>query len=514
MGSFGERMTAPSPHRLSGGAKIILTLIAALVLIAELIRDATLGALLGVVVFLLCVVALFSMPLRVSMLTLTLLVLVLPNPGEGTPTLWSPPLAVTGQAFMNHVNTLDRQGVFGSVPVSCLECFFLVLFVVHLMRKAANASEVRVTPSPAPLLKLAYVSLATTGFVWLRGLLGGGDFGMSLWQVNAVIYLPIVFLLMHASLRGPEDHAALAKVFLWAASYKSLLALFVVLTPEMPLDPRTGKMRSPDYATAHSDSMLFAIATIIVLAQLLERYDRRSLRLALFTLPLFFTGMIANNRRLVWVQIGVVWMIVFLISRASRLKRSIARTVFVLVPALAVYATTGWDSQYGKFYKPVRIVRSIVDAESDGSSMWRELENFNLVATFRAFPFLGTGYGHRYFEMIKMPAVDYSLEFVAPHNSLLGLWGFSGLLGFAGVTMLWVAGNYFATRAYRNAREPEHRVAAIVFFGALPIYLFQCWGDLGLGSWTGVFMMASSICLSGKLAVSIGQWRPHGSHQG
>jgi hypothetical protein len=68
--------------------------------------------------------------------------------------------------------------------------------------------------------------------------------------------------------------------------------------------------------------------------------------------------------------------------------------------------------------------------------------------------------------------------------------------------------------AYRNASEPNHRVAAIVCFGTLPIYLIQSWGDLGLGSWTGILIMGSSICVAGKLAVAIGRWpatvqRPH-----
>jgi O-antigen ligase len=192
------------------------------------------------------------------------------------------------------------------------------------------------------------------------------------------------------------------------------------------------------------------------------------------------------------------------------------RTVFLLVPVIALYFAAGWESQYGKFYRPVRLVRSIVDAQSDqsGSSMWREFENFNLVSTYRFHPILGTGYGHRYLEFITMPGVDYSLEFYAPHNSLLGLWAFSGLIGFAGVTMLWIAGNYFAMRAYRNAQDADQRAAAIVCFGALPIYLLQSWGDLGLGSWTGVFIMSASICVSGKLAVALGQWRPTAFRQG
>src|SRR5262249_24808747 len=161
----------------------------------------------------------------------------------------------------------------------------------------------------------------------------------------------------------------------------------------------------------------------------------------------------------------VVLFMIFVVSRESRLKRNLRRAAFVLVPVVVVYFSIGWEVRYGKFYRPVQIVRSMVDTETDGSSLWRDLENFNLVQTFRFNPLVGSGYGKPYLEYIPMPAVDYSLEHYIPHNSLLGLWAFRGLLGFAGLTMLWTAGNYFAMRAYRNATDPDHRVAAIVSFG-------------------------------------------------
>jgi hypothetical protein len=65
---------------------------------------------------------------------------------------------------------------------------------------------------------------------------------------------------------------------------------------------------------------------------------------------------------------------------------------------------------------------------------------------------------------------------------------------------------YFAMRSYYMATEPSHRVAAMLCFGAVLIYLIQCWGDLGLGSWTGVFLVAPAIATAGKLAKSIGAW--------
>ena len=107
-----------------------------------------------------------------------------------------------------------------------------------------------------------------------------------------------------------------------------------------------------------------------------------------------------------------------------------------------------------------------------------------------------------------LPAVDYSLEKFVPHNSLLALWCYCGYVGYAGITMLWVAGVYFAMRAYYFGTTAQHRAAAMVSFGLVLIYMMQAWGDLGLSTWTGVFMTACALAVAGKLAVATGQWDP------
>jgi len=217
-------------------------------------------------------------------------------------------------------------------------------------------------------------------------------------------------------------------------------------------------------------------------------------------------GTMANNRRLAWVQVALVFLTVYLVSKESPIKRKVRRTLLALTPVAIIYVIAGWGSQYGATFKPVRMIRSVVDAQSDGSSLWRELENVNLIATFRDNPLIGSGYGIPYKEVVVLPAVDYPLERYTPHNSLLGLWSYCGTLGFASLTLLWVAGVYFAMRSYQKATEPAHRAAALVCFGAVLSYLLQSWGDLGLGSFTGVFMMSTSITVAGKLAVATGQW--------
>jgi O-antigen ligase len=162
----------------------------------------------------------------------------------------------------------------------------------------------------------------------------------------------------------------------------------------------------------------------------------------------------------------------------------------------------GWNSEYGTLFKPVRMLRSVVDTKSDrtGSSFWRELENFNLVETLRHHPIFGTGYGHGFEEVVQLPAVGYTLERYCPHNSILGLWAYCGYVGFLGTVLLWIAGTFYAMRAYRHSEDPTIRAASLASLVGILVYTMHCWGDLGLGTWTGVFTAGASIAIAGKCA--------------
>ena len=104
------------------------------------------------------------------------------------------------------------------------------------------------------------------------------------------------------------DLARERKVYLAAAFYKCGLAVYVIQNIKVPMDPVTGSTR-PAYATAHADSMLFAICFVIVIGLLIEQVNSRVKWLAAVALPILLAGTIANNRRLAWVQIGVVFFI-------------------------------------------------------------------------------------------------------------------------------------------------------------------------------------------------------------
>jgi len=498
--------------KLGGDVKAALGAILLLVTLASIVESTGLTLAIALPVILLACYVISRVPIRQTLLALMFLAFTLQNPAEGKPggPDWGPPYHTLGAVMLTHLNAVDRSiGVLSWCSFSGMDLCFFVVAVVMLMRRSSRSriDTADRVPTPRPLVKLAHVALLGAAFVWLSGLVRGGDFSMSLWQLNSIMYLPVVFLLFHVGLRGPKDHEAIAKVILAAATYKALLAGYVMNTFHTGFNPETGSDKLA-YATTHADSMLFADAFILILAGLLERISKRMKWIAVALLPILAFGAISNNRRLVWVQIALVFLTVYIVAADGPIKRLVRRVLTFAVPVIIVYLFVGWNAG-GSIFKPARMMRSVVDAKTDGSSLWRELENYDLIASFQSAPLTGLGFGNPYIEFVPLPAVDYPLERYVPHNGILGLWCFCGYIGYAALTMLWAAGVFFAMRAYHATKDRQYRAAALVSFGAVMVYIVQSWGDLGLGSWTGVFSVGAAIAVAGKLCEATGQWSPN-----
>jgi hypothetical protein len=349
----------------------------------------------------------------------------------------------------------------------------------------------------------AIATLGAVLWVWLWGMVhADADVGSSLWQVQRVVYLPLVYLLFELAYRGEQDRTDLAKILVAAGAFKAGLALYLRHVLPVPAGATT-----IDYATTHADSMLFAGAACLVIALLVIRFNSRSALLAAVVLPLLLAGMVANHRRIVWVELGAGILMVFLLSPSTPLKRAIGRSLLLASPVLVLYLVVGWNIGTGVF-GPVQTIRSVVDSDADASTAWRDWENYNLFYTLKQAPILGTGYGHGYIETVKLPEISqaYALYRFAPHNSVLGLWAYGGLVGSALLWSIIVVGVFLAVRSARFAVLPSDRVAAAASCAAIVVYLVHCYGDMGLGTWTSVFMVAPALTIISRLAMTTGAW--------
>lgn len=455
---------------------------------------------LGLPVLLLTAFAISRAPLRYAVMGMMACALILENPSDQPACgAYRSPLYPLGALMLQHMNVVTGQKW---MFFSGMDLLIVVSGIVALQR---NASKVRIdsrgrVKSPKAMIQLAHLSYLGMGVILLWGMLRGGEFQKAFWQLDKMMYLPTVYLIAEAGIRGSKDAMALGRVVVFAALYKAGLVLWI--KNYATLTPPDAYL---DYAVTHHDSVLFALAMTTLVSAMIHRVKRSSVRNSLLCFPLLIAGMVGNDRRMVWVQVGLVFTTLYFVMPMTPIKKKIRKILLATSPLTVAYAVIGWAVPRGPF-KPIATVKSVLQPAQDLSTMLRDIENYNITQTFRAHPVFGTGLGVGYTQYIPLPPMPHPLEHWLPHNSLLGIWFAMGFVGYTALTLLWTTGVFFGVRAYRFGRRRIERTAALVCFGSVLMYMIQCYGDIGIGSWIAVFCVSPSLALAGKLAVETGAW--------
>ena len=437
-------------------------------------------------------------PTRYPVFVLIFLGLSIEAAGEGP---WDSPLAAFGTLLNRNIN----KSMSLDIPLTGVAFLLLLVLLVQLSRVFSGVRPDGPRPAPPLLWGLGASCVAVFALVawgWVRG----GDLQMAKTQVQNFVLMLLVAYLIAAAFRVPRDYRTLGRVIIGAACLKALTAVYIVRTL-----PAFQAEYPPEYATSHGDSLLFAMATVLLLVRFAEQPSGRLALWCLTLLPLIGWGMVVNERRIVWVEIVGALMIYWMVSRRSRAKRMVARGLVAASPLIIVYMVVGWNSQSGVF-APVQAFRSTGvfggDEQIDASTLYREAENYNLMVTMRDGPFFGTGFGHPFIEAITLPNISFFKEYrYMPHNSVLGLWAFTGAIGFTGMCLAFVAAVYLAARSYRLAQLPEHRTMTFMVLAGIWIYAMHCYGDIGFSEPKSALVIGPVLAIAGQMATVTGAWR-------
>ncbi|HTP51003.1 MAG TPA: O-antigen ligase family protein [Anaeromyxobacteraceae bacterium] len=444
-------------------------------------------------------VLLWRAPLRV-IASLTLFVgLALDADTNGTRDKWSYALEPLRVLFFEN---LKKVIPVEALKLSVLDLLVLLLVGLVVYRRAVGDRRDGHGVPTVSWLRLGLV-LSLLGMVGMLawGLARGGVFQQAYWQLREPIYVPALALLFLACFKGPRDLGPVGAAVVLAAVYKSLVCIFFYQFIAREFNYK------PPYVTSHTDSALFSVAVMIALIAWHEKLSWK-VRLCLgASVPVLLLGIYTNNRRLAWVELAFSVMAAYALTPRTFVKRALTRLLVFAAVLAPLYLVVGWNST-SSIFRPVRTVRSVVDADVDRSSLDREVENYNLVVTLKTNPLLGTGLGHEYVEFTKGDDIStvFSQYRFIPHNSVLGILAFGGVFFF---TLFWLPlmmGMYLAVRSYRAARTPLARTAALSVVTALIAYEIQGWGDMGIQSWATSFLAAAALGVVAQLAPAVGAW--------
>jgi hypothetical protein len=215
-------------------------------------------------------------------------------------------------------------------------------------------------------------------------------------------------------------------------------------------------------------------------------------------------GVIVNGRRLAYVSLLGSLVTMYALLPRSGPRRTINRALAAIAPAAAAYLALGWSSG-SAIFGPARKIASLF-SKTDRSSGMRDIEDYNLILTWKKHLILGSGFGHEYDEISRADSIRdiFPLYRYIGHNSILWLASVGGLVGFTAFWLLLVVTAFFAARSYRFATAPLDRAAALGALSMAGIVAVQAYGDMGLTSWTAIFLLAASLVVAAKCAVAVG----------
>ncbi len=487
------RPAAPKPAALA----VLVGAVGAATAAGAILANGALGVTLAPILLVTAVYLMFKVPLRLSASGLLLLLLILDDTVETTKQ-WRTPFAILGSMLHFRLHTV--AGIPG-LAVTGMELVLAVLFGVWLQRKVTGSRLDAAGQVPSASLLRAFLLLYVAGvlFTLLVGMARG--LPVAPWKLRNLLHPVVLCLLFLAAYRGPRDHLLLGRLVVFSACVRAILALVVQRIAVV----ETGGHY--DYATSHGDSILFAVAGLIVVADLLERPDRGRLLRAALIVPIIVVGAIQNERRLVWVMVEISFLFVYLLGPLKAWRRSLTKMLVVSLPIIALYVGVGWN-RGGTFFAPIQNLRSVSDTSADRSAYWREVENWNIAMSLRERPLLGTGLGGEYTEYMANDDVSrfYKEYREWPHNTFLGLLLTMGFFGFTTTFALPAAVLFLAIRSYRAAATPDQRVAALACVAAVTACQVMAWGDLGSHFPQYKVFLGLAIAVSAKLAVATGAW--------
>jgi hypothetical protein len=378
--------------------------------------------------------------------------------------------------------------------------FDLVMLAVLVVASSKRSGKERLVKPMRNALLLA-VATVVTWFIY--GIATGGDARAASWQTYLLLSTVLVSFAIAASFRTVEHFALLGKAIVAAALYRAALCWYFYFAYVRP-----GTMLpAPDYMAAHDDSVVWVIVVLMMLVQALSQ-RKRGTAIRAAAVIVFLVGAIQwNHRRLAWVSLTMGCVMAFFLLPQGAIRRRVVRILRILVPVFAVYALVGWGRSESVF-RPLQAFASVSTAE-DLSTKARNAENLGLIATVRSAGALaGTGWGHGYIELTNKYSIAAFTELwpYVPHNSVLGLLAYTGILGFMGYWLAFPTAVFLNSRIAQLGNSVSARNVGVIAATSMIVCGNQMYGDMGIFSFRTMYLLATTYAIALRLPFPTGVW--------
>jgi hypothetical protein len=374
-----------------------------------------------------------------------------------------------------------------------------IVMAVALIAWATGAAGERALHRPGTRIIKVYgvymlAVLMAEGF----GLVSGGDFNKSLWEMRPQVYGFILFILTASLVRERRQIVIIASIFFAGAAIKAGVGYnryFNTLGGNVPT--------TQDAILAHEDSYFLLMYLIGTVAAAIWVRRRKIVIPLLVASPIVALIMLENKRRVAELALiaGLATVLVLAIRFESVVRRRVIIFTLIGASAFALYCAAEWNANDGLAAQVVRPLRTTLTGQTDQrdflSNLYRVNENLDIKATYQLNPLLGIGFGRPF--LVPFPLADitqqYPLWQYMPHNSLLWVAMRMGLVGMGAFWGLICIVVLEGVRVIRTQQDPLLRGVAAFALAAVMAELLVAYGDVQLENYRNMIFFGMMLGL-------------------
>ena len=384
--------------------------------------------------------------------------------------------------FLNLNNTLGTTGI-SATPAEFLMGTLLVVGFV----RSGPAIRARLFKGRLFAPYLLFLGAVLLGEV--HGLLNGGDFNKSLWELRPQLYGFVCFVIASLVIRSRQDLERLALVAAVAIALKAVIGdvrYFIVLNHSLG---------THETVLGHEDSFFLALFPLAAVAALIWTGRTRAFNLLVIASAVALAALLANERRAGILALGGgVLVIVLLAIRFDVVHRRRVLVLGIIATVIVIgFLMAYWNVQYGLIGQLVRPIRSQFDPSQRDylSNLYRQAENINLQVSFQSNKLIGMGFGMPFLIVLAQADIStiYPLWNYIPHNTLLWV----GMrMGLVGSVTFWALFGFALLEVCRALSVQKDRfVLALIALagGAIVAELLVAYGDLQLESYRNMIFI-------------------------
>lgn len=315
-------------------------------------------------------------------------------------------------------------------------------------------------------------------FSFVNGLRSGGDFLVALWEIRALVYFCIIYLIVPQIIQTRKQLKTLVWIFIIVISFKA----FQILERYASMGFTTAGL--PTLAN-HEDPVFITTLLILLTAMFVFKVqNKQRWLLTVLIIPLLLALYLSLRRAAIAGMLVAFASYVWLLPVQK--QKTFLRYAIPIAVGLFFYGFAFWNSS-STLAGPVQLIKSGVtqpsieeSREDYYSNMYRDIENYNLAVTFKRKPIMGIGFGKKYDLPLELARISFPLRDYIPHNEIFWYLIKTGSIGFF---LFWLFFNGFVYKGVTvldKLKDPYLRAVCVMVVLAVINQMVVSYYDLQL----------------------------------